>query len=198
MDASKVRVRAEALDMSEDRPGKLKRRKVGSGELAMSSSLTHELNNIRKNSTASDSLGDGIAANNESLYPNFGSHGGASCCSSNGSDKASFDTFDSTDMVERGGTEASSSTKYNSSERGEETTLKLKARETPLQRESTFKTSFQRLVTTEKFMPSEAQLEEFFAVAERGLRNQFADKYNYDISKDEPMVGRYEWLLLKP
>ncbi|MBA0788003.1 hypothetical protein Gotri_027474 [Gossypium trilobum] len=51
--------------------------------------------------------------------------------------------------------------------------------------------------TVEK-MPTEAELEEFFAPAEKKLQKQFADKYNYDIVKDEPLEGRYEWIRLKP
>ncbi|KAG4125441.1 hypothetical protein ERO13_D10G096200v2 [Gossypium hirsutum] len=47
-------------------------------------------------------------------------------------------------------------------------------------------------------MPTEAELEEFFVVAEEKLRNQFAEKYNYDILKDQPLEGRYEWARLKP
>ncbi|KAF2283707.1 hypothetical protein GH714_014336 [Hevea brasiliensis] len=54
-----------------------------------------------------------------------------------------------------------------------------------------------RRSTAEK-MPTEFELDEFFAVAEKNLKKQFADKYNYDIVKDEPLEGRYEWLRLKP
>ncbi|KAL7101343.1 hypothetical protein ACP275_08G048500 [Erythranthe tilingii] len=49
-------------------------------------------------------------------------------------------------------------------------------------------------------MPTEAELEDFFTAAEHNLQKQFIDKYNYDIVKDEPMEGRYEWvqIQLKP
>ncbi|KAL7141372.1 hypothetical protein ABFS83_08G048600 [Erythranthe nasuta] len=49
-------------------------------------------------------------------------------------------------------------------------------------------------------MPTEAELEDFFTAAENNLQKQFIDKYNYDIVKDEPMEGRYEWvqIQLKP
>ncbi|KAE8673991.1 methionine aminopeptidase 1D [Hibiscus syriacus] len=47
-------------------------------------------------------------------------------------------------------------------------------------------------------MPTEYVLEEFFSVAEEKLQNHFAEKYNYDIFKDEPLEGRYEWIRLKP
>ncbi|XP_051114956.1 cyclin-dependent kinase inhibitor 7-like [Andrographis paniculata] len=42
--------------------------------------------------------------------------------------------------------------------------------------------------------PSEAELEEFFTVAEANLKKQFIDKYNYDIVKDQPLEGRFEWV----
>ncbi|KAI4325518.1 hypothetical protein MLD38_030906 [Melastoma candidum] len=48
-------------------------------------------------------------------------------------------------------------------------------------------------------MPSEAEIEEFFASVERGRVGvrHFNDKYNYDFVRDEPMEeGRYEWVAL--
>nr|QYW07154.1 cyclin-dependent kinase inhibitor 3 [Dimocarpus longan] len=50
--------------------------------------------------------------------------------------------------------------------------------------------------TVEK-MPTEDEIEQFFAKAEKQLQKEFAEKYNYDIEKDEPMEGRYEWIRLK-
>ncbi|XP_059647771.1 cyclin-dependent kinase inhibitor 7 [Cornus florida] len=47
-------------------------------------------------------------------------------------------------------------------------------------------------------MPSTAEIEEFFSVAEKYEQKRFAQKYNYDVVKDEPLVGRYEWVRLKP
>ncbi|KAI3769864.1 hypothetical protein L6452_00978 [Arctium lappa] len=47
-------------------------------------------------------------------------------------------------------------------------------------------------------MPSAAELEEFFSKAEKYEKKRFADKYNYDIVKDAPMEGRYQWVRLKP
>ncbi|GFQ05089.1 cyclin-dependent kinase inhibitor 6 [Phtheirospermum japonicum] len=56
-----------------------------------------------------------------------------------------------------------------------------------------------RRSTAEK-MPTEDELEDFFAAAEKNLQKQFIDKYNFDIVKDEPLEGRYEWVpvQLKP
>ncbi|KAE8672608.1 Cyclin-dependent kinase inhibitor 6 [Hibiscus syriacus] len=47
-------------------------------------------------------------------------------------------------------------------------------------------------------MPTGAELEEFFAAAEKNVKKQFAEKYNYDIVKDEPLKGRYQWVRLNP
>ncbi|KAF5759230.1 putative cyclin-dependent kinase inhibitor [Helianthus annuus] len=47
-------------------------------------------------------------------------------------------------------------------------------------------------------MPSAAELEEFFSKAEKLEQKRFAEKYNFDIVKDVPMEGRYQWVQLKP
>ncbi|KAL3515263.1 hypothetical protein ACH5RR_022165 [Cinchona calisaya] len=52
--------------------------------------------------------------------------------------------------------------------------------------------------TCVKEMPSAAEIEEFFAAAEKQGQKRFAEKYNYDVVKDVPLKGRYEWVRLKP
>ncbi|KAJ4716338.1 Cyclin-dependent kinase inhibitor [Melia azedarach] len=47
-------------------------------------------------------------------------------------------------------------------------------------------------------MPSMAEIDEFFSVAEKHEQKRFAEKYNYDIVKDVPLEGRYQWVRLKP
>nr|AFK38333.1 unknown [Lotus japonicus] len=47
-------------------------------------------------------------------------------------------------------------------------------------------------------MPTESELEEFFSAAEKDIQKRFSHKYNYDIVKDVPLEGRYEWVQLKP
>ncbi|CAL9168362.1 unnamed protein product [Musa hybrid cultivar] len=42
--------------------------------------------------------------------------------------------------------------------------------------------------------PTQAEIEEFFAAAEREQAQQFADKYNYDVVHDVPFDGRFEWV----
>ncbi|CAN4112227.1 unnamed protein product [Withania somnifera] len=46
-------------------------------------------------------------------------------------------------------------------------------------------------------VPPEAEIEEFFAAAEKCEQKRFAEKYNYDIVKDVPLEGRYEWVSLR-
>lgn len=47
-------------------------------------------------------------------------------------------------------------------------------------------------------MPSDSEVEEFFAAAEKGLHKRFSEKYNFDVVKDIPLEGRYEWIPIKP
>ncbi|KAM3286239.1 cyclin-dependent kinase inhibitor 1 [Capsicum chacoense] len=51
-----------------------------------------------------------------------------------------------------------------------------------------------RRSNTEAKMPSEAELDEFFVAAEKDLHKQFAEKYNFDFAKEEPLEGRYKWV----
>ncbi|KAJ8546148.1 hypothetical protein K7X08_018731 [Anisodus acutangulus] len=51
-----------------------------------------------------------------------------------------------------------------------------------------------RRLFTEAKLPSEADLDEFFAAAEKDLHKRFAEKYNFDFAKEEPLEGRYEWV----
>ncbi|MFS7933419.1 putative cyclin-dependent kinase inhibitor [Helianthus anomalus] len=47
-------------------------------------------------------------------------------------------------------------------------------------------------------MPCAAEIEEFFSKAEKYEQKRFVEKYNYDIVKDVPMEGKYQWIELKP
>ncbi|XP_048429167.1 cyclin-dependent kinase inhibitor 7 isoform X1 [Pyrus x bretschneideri] len=57
--------------------------------------------------------------------------------------------------------------------------------------------SHRRRIPERKSPPFE-EIEEFFAVAEKYEHKRFAEKYNYDIVKDVPLDGRYQWVRLKP
>ncbi|KAK7362656.1 hypothetical protein VNO77_04775 [Canavalia gladiata] len=41
-----------------------------------------------------------------------------------------------------------------------------------------------------------AEIEEFFAMAEKYEQKRFAEKYNFDIVRDMPLEGRYRWVRL--
>nr|XP_023912856.1 cyclin-dependent kinase inhibitor 7-like isoform X1 [Quercus suber] len=47
-------------------------------------------------------------------------------------------------------------------------------------------------------MPPKEEIEDFFAFAEKREQKRFAENYNYDIVKDVPLEGRYQWIPLKP
>ncbi|KAM7265650.1 hypothetical protein ACFE04_003333 [Oxalis oulophora] len=47
-------------------------------------------------------------------------------------------------------------------------------------------------------MPSELEIDDFFAKAEKEIQQKFIQKYNFDIVKEQPLEGRYEWVKLSP
>ncbi|MCL7034664.1 hypothetical protein MKW94_018249 [Papaver nudicaule] len=51
---------------------------------------------------------------------------------------------------------------------------------------------------TEEKMPTETEIKDFFSAFEKHEEKRFLEKYNYDIVKDVPLEGRYEWISLKP
>ncbi|RDX81943.1 Cyclin-dependent kinase inhibitor 6, partial [Mucuna pruriens] len=63
---------------------------------------------------------------------------------------------------------------------------------------TTMQTKSRCVLSMPQKMPTESELEEFFATAEKDIQKRFSDKYNYDIVKDVPLEGRYEWVKLKP
>ncbi|XP_039054145.1 cyclin-dependent kinase inhibitor 7-like isoform X2 [Hibiscus syriacus] len=127
------------------------------------------------------------------LSPNLDPDDDMSCCSSSigSSEKKIIQLPD----LEGESIEVEASTHLNFRERRETTPSSE-----PEDLDSTSRPSeanSRRRSTVEK-MPTEAELEEFFAAAEKKVKKQFAKKYNYDIVKDEPLEGRYQWVRLKP
>ncbi|XP_039054144.1 cyclin-dependent kinase inhibitor 7-like isoform X1 [Hibiscus syriacus] len=128
------------------------------------------------------------------LSPNLDPDDDMSCCSSSigSSEKKIIQLPD----LEGESIEVEASTHLNFRESRRETTPSSE----PEDLDSTSRPSeanSRRRSTVEK-MPTEAELEEFFAAAEKKVKKQFAKKYNYDIVKDEPLEGRYQWVRLKP
>ncbi|EOA27969.1 hypothetical protein CARUB_v10024140mg [Capsella rubella] len=46
-------------------------------------------------------------------------------------------------------------------------------------------------------MPTESEIDDFFAVAEKVVNEKFKKKYNFDFEKEKPLEGRYEWVKLE-
>nr|RAL46720.1 hypothetical protein DM860_004999 [Cuscuta australis] len=42
--------------------------------------------------------------------------------------------------------------------------------------------------------PSDAELEDFFSLAEQKIQQSFEHKYNFDVVNEKPLEGRYEWV----
>uniref|UniRef100_A0A2N9H7J1 Cyclin-dependent kinase inhibitor n=1 Tax=Fagus sylvatica TaxID=28930 RepID=A0A2N9H7J1_FAGSY len=179
-----VRTRARAaLDSS----ASAKRRKLNAEELRFSSpssyvplEITPEKTEERCSSPSSD-------------------HVAISCCSSNGSSElAEEENFNFADLQDDSA-EVETST-YSCCRERRETTPSSELRAEPDDLESTARPTEanSRPRSTVEKMPTESELEEFFAAAEKDVQKRFAEKYNYDIVKDIPLEGRYEWVRLKP
>ncbi|EYU39335.1 hypothetical protein MIMGU_mgv1a014302mg [Erythranthe guttata] len=131
----------------------------------------------------------------------------ASCSSSYGSTELSKGRSKFLDLEEN---EVSLSVEFFATSAGHSSDSRERRETTPLsdaaepdsagELESTARpreTSNRRRSTAAEKMPSEAELEEFFAAAENNLHKQFTNKYNYDIVKDQPLEGRYEWVQIQ-
>lgn len=170
-----------------------RKRKVCTGESELSASSiqlkTRRLADVAAGNSASPANSGSLSCD-EAL---------ASCCSSNGSSELAKETSKFVDLEDNEATVEFLTSSAGDSldcggERRETTPLRETAAElgelestegprepNPLRRSAQVK------------MPSEAELEEFFAAAEKSLQQKFIDKYNYDIVKDQPLEGRYEW-----
>ncbi|CAI9110157.1 OLC1v1010136C1 [Oldenlandia corymbosa var. corymbosa] len=131
----------------------------------------------------------------------------ASCCSSNGSIELENDASKSVDLEEKEEITALGTPTYDDLEtrrdRRETTPSSSEVRVEFAEMDSTARPSSlsqanSRRQTPSEKMPSEAELEEFFSTAEKTIHQQFAHKYNFDILKEEPLDGRYEWVRVDP
>ncbi|XP_027361415.1 cyclin-dependent kinase inhibitor 7-like [Abrus precatorius] len=121
----------------------------------------------------------------------------ASCCSSNGSVELDEERIKLLDLEVE-----SAQVEMSTCNGGEEIERKEMSHSSELRENSqeldSMETDSRLPITTAQNMPSELELEEFFATAEKDIHKRFQDKYNYDIVKDVPLEGRYEWVQLKP
>lgn len=56
----------------------------------------------------------------------------------------------------------------------------------------------QRLLNTQRNIPTTCEMDEFFAGVEQQQQRLFIEKYNFDIVNDLPLSGRYEWVRVIP
>ncbi|XP_076914136.1 cyclin-dependent kinase inhibitor 3-like [Bidens hawaiensis] len=109
-----------------------------------------------------------------------------SCCSSTGSIEKLKDS-DLEESVDQSETTARYNLEGNES-------IPCELESTAAGKQSTVMNNSRRKVLPVKKMPPEAELEEFFASAQKGLNERFKNKYNYDIVNDIPLEGRFEWI----
>ena len=121
----------------------------------------------------------------------------ASCCSSNGSIGLDQDRIKLLDLeVESAQVETSTCNGGQEIERREmKSSSELRENS---QEPEPMEINSHRVLSKAKAMPTELELEEFFAASEKDIQKRFQDRYNYDIVKDVPLEGRYEWVQLKP
>ncbi|CAA2967972.1 cyclin-dependent kinase inhibitor 7-like [Olea europaea subsp. europaea] len=178
-----------------------KRRKVDGGELELSPSLVQlETQNLSimtpENSAPGNSTCESVSTD----------HVLASCCSSNesGEEEKENSKFVDLELHEENeiGAEFETRTYDLELEDCRESRVTTPTSEVEAEVESTARSwesnARRRSCSTMQKMPSENELEEFFATAEKDLHKQFIDKYNFDILEDKPLEGRYEWIELNP
>ncbi|KAL4577405.1 hypothetical protein LXL04_013514 [Taraxacum kok-saghyz] len=195
-----ARTRARAMTMvaeeTEENSGALKRRKVGSEELRSPSSAFEQTKTLDCETYVNSALEEDTS-DSYNASANLKSGGvPASSCSNIGSmgnmkvtdlDEASFEI------------EAGARYKLNGSESTPTSEFEVKSVELELCTEkSSEMTNSRRAVLSPEKIPSEADLEAFFAAAEEDLDERFKEKYNYDIVNDIPLKGRYDWVQLTP
>lgn len=122
----------------------------------------------------------------------------ASCCCSNESTGLGEDKIKLLDLeVDSAQVETSICNGGQEIERKIEMSRSSEVRENAQERHS-MESNSRRHSSTARIMPTDLELDEFFAAAEKDIQKKFLDKYNYDVVKDEPLEGRYEWVQVKP
>ncbi|XP_057973161.1 cyclin-dependent kinase inhibitor 1-like isoform X2 [Malania oleifera] len=199
-----VRTRARALAMAAASVEAAKRRRAVGGELRLSSSCIHLRSRRRvvikpetENSVSLDASGSlGRIVREDHRSSPSSERMLASCCSSNGSSELVKERVTGVDLEDEAVGIETPNKYFDCRER--ETTPSSELRAESEDMESTARPSEGKFRprSTAKKMPSESEIEEFFATAEKDLQKQFTEKYNYDIVKDVPLEGRYEWVQL--
>ncbi|KAL6993739.1 hypothetical protein U1Q18_011857 [Sarracenia purpurea var. burkii] len=200
-----VRTRSRALDMGHMAAAAssetAKRRKVGGGEVKISSTsliqlgsttpITHE-NSLSPAISATVSNDDKFSGSISDLVP-------ASCYSSNASSNLEKESLKIVDLEDVSVQIETSTCNFDPRGRRETTpSSELEAESDNLESTAKPTEADYRRRSSAVTMPSETELDEFFDAAEKDLVKRFTEKYNFDIVKDVPLEGRYEWVPLKP
>ncbi|XP_056177438.1 cyclin-dependent kinase inhibitor 6-like [Syzygium oleosum] len=117
-----------------------------------------------------------------------------SCCSSNGSSEVEEEVIDFVDLEEDSdGADASTYRRRRRARRERTPSSEVGGAESDDMGSASKPTSEANSRWRPK-MPTQAELDDFFAMAEKSeaLEN-FKEKYNFDFVKEEPLKGRYEW-----
>ncbi|XP_042507343.1 cyclin-dependent kinase inhibitor 1-like [Macadamia integrifolia] len=205
--SSSLAMEAEGTEGTATSTGATKRRKVVSAELQFSPScvqLSSPLPVItpeRSVSPANSENSDQVITEERCSSPNS-DHVQVSQCSSNGSTELVKESLRSVDLEDEDECfHIENLTKYSDCRQSRETTPSSELRAESGDLESTARPSAvanSRYRSTDVRMPTETELDEFFSAAEKKEQKRFADKYNFDIMKDVPLEGRYEWVRVKP
>ncbi|KAK7840713.1 cyclin-dependent kinase inhibitor 7 isoform X1 [Quercus suber] len=119
-----------------------------------------------------------------------------SCCSSNESSEVVRDGFSLIDLEAKGFETVDSTTSINNNNN------KFSREATPSSSLCVDSDEMDSLAAKKNHppakMPPKEEIEDFFAFAEKREQKRFAENYNYDIVKDVPLEGRYQWIPLKP
>nr|XP_043617623.1 cyclin-dependent kinase inhibitor 7-like [Erigeron canadensis] len=155
----------------------VKKRKVGNVELRTSSSSK----SVRITGSDNEDVFDDVSS---------GDVKAASYCSSNGeimTEKLNCSDLEKEDIIE-----TTTKIRYNwgsvrerASEMKEDETGEVFESPAPVKTKPPVK------------MPPPDEIEEFFAAAEKNLQKSFKDKYNFDVVKEVPLEGRFEWVEVK-
>lgn len=146
-----------------------------------------------RTTTPENSLRPAPATEDRCLSPSSYDFASVSCCSSNGSSEVEKEMSDFVDLEEESDGVYASTYHRCRRERREKTPSNEVGAESDDMGSASKPTSEANSRRRPK-MPTQAELDDFFAVAEKNeALEDFKDKYNFDFVKEEPLKGRYEW-----
>ncbi|XP_076933808.1 cyclin-dependent kinase inhibitor 7-like isoform X3 [Bidens hawaiensis] len=179
-----VKTRARAMAMAKDEVADnsvaVKRRKLGNEKLKSPSPVV-------ETKSSSDKCEKQSGCNCEADVSTRSGGVTGSCCSSTGSIEKLIKVSDLEESVDQSETTAINNLDGNES-------IPCEVESTAVEKQSTVMNNSRRKVLPVEKMPPEAELEKFFASAQKDLNERFKNKYNYDIVNDIPLEGRFEWI----